>query len=186
MRAIDLAEQIPTVTTSTTGAEAARIIAEYRLQGLVVVGDDGQPQAVVPGSQILGLIIPGYIREDPRLAHAIDEAGADELCQHLTTNTLGALLATHAVRLTKLPTVAPGDTLLEIASVMVEGRTPLVVVRDRDGAYHGVVTMSRLLAAVATLAGEDSALVQRRLTRDLIDRGQPWPGVSTDTEGPQA
>ena len=41
---------------------------------------------------------------------------------------------------------------------------------DRSGTYHGVVLLSRLLAAIATAAGEDSALVRRRMERDLIER----------------
>lgn len=174
MRAIDLAEQIPTVTMETTGAEAARVVAEYRLPGLVVVGRDGAPHAVIPGSQILGLILPAYVRDDPGLASAFDEVSADELCRRLTTATIGELLAAQRVESTKLPSVLPDDTILEMASIMVLGHHPLIVVRD-GARYHGVVMMSRLLAAIATKAGEDSALIRRRLTRDVIDRGLPWP-----------
>jgi hypothetical protein len=65
---------------------------------------------------------------------------------------------------------------------MVEAGVPLVLVRDEDGTFHGAVTMSRLLAAVAVLAGEQSALLERRLTRDIADRGRPWP--ETDPTGP--
>ena len=36
MRAGELAERVPMVRRETTGAEAARVIAEYRLSGLVV------------------------------------------------------------------------------------------------------------------------------------------------------
>jgi len=175
VHASDLVERIPTVTRETTGAEAARVVAEYRLQALVVVGADGNPHAVVPGSQILGLIIPRYVRDDPTLAHALDEQSSDELCERLRTTTIGQLLDDRTLELRTLPVVLPEDTLLEIASVMVEGRYPMVVVRDREGGYHGVVVMSRALAAIARLAGEDSALVERRLTRDIADRGEPWP-----------
>jgi len=173
MRAIDLSEQIPTVTTATTGAEAARVVAEYRLPGLVVVDAAGAPHAVIPGSQIVGLIVPRYVREDPGLAHAIDEASADDMCARLTMTTIGELLAAEAVVQTLLPSVAPDDTLLEVATAMVEKRSPLVVVRETGGAYQGVVMMSRLLAAIATLAGEESDLIHRRMTRDVIERGKP-------------
>lgn len=170
MRAIDLAEQIPTVTTATTGAEAARIVAEYRLPGLVVLGEDGSPYAVIPGSQIMGLILPAYVRDDPGLAHAFDELSADELCERLATATIGELLAAQRIDSQKLPSVLPEDTIVEMAAVMVLGRQPIILVRDKSG-YHGVVLLSRLLAAIAAKAGEDSALVQRRLTRDVIDKG---------------
>jgi hypothetical protein len=43
------------VRRGTTGAEAARVIAEYRLSGLVVSDREGIPIAVIPGSQVLSL-----------------------------------------------------------------------------------------------------------------------------------
>jgi len=167
VRAAELAEQVPIVRRETTGAEAVRVVAEYRLAGLVVAGDDGVPIAVVPGSQLLGLVLPQYVREDPRLAHAYDEAAADGLCRLLERNTIGELLAAKKLTATKPPSVLPEDTLIEIASVMDAGHLPLIVIIDRDGGYHGVVTLSRLLAAIATAAGQDSPLIRRRLERDL-------------------
>ena len=53
---------------------------------------------------------------------------------------------------------------------MDSGHLPIMTVVDRSGTYHGVVLLSRLLAAIATAAGEDSALVRRRMERDLIER----------------
>ena len=75
VRAVELAEQVPMVRRGTTGAEAARVIAEYRLSGLVVADDDGVPIAVVPGSQVLSLVLPQYVRDEPNLSHAYDERG---------------------------------------------------------------------------------------------------------------
>jgi CBS domain-containing protein len=167
VRAEQLAEQVPTVRRETTGAEAARVVAEYRLSGLVVAGDDGVPIAVIPGSQLLGLVLPQYVREDPRLAHAYDEAGADELCRLLERSTIGELLAAKKLTATKPPSVLPEDTLIEIASVMDAGHLPLILVVGRDGGYHGVITLSRVLAAIATAAGQDSPRVRRRLERDV-------------------
>ena len=64
--------------------------------------------------------------------------------------------------------------MIEIAAIMVSRHLPLIVVRDRDGVYRGTILLSRGLAGIATLAGHDSALIRRRLERDLIDRGRPW------------
>lgn len=174
MLAIDLAEQIPTVSYQTTGAEAARVVAEYRLSGLVVADEHQVPVAVIPGSQILALILPAYITEDPTLAHAFDEASADQMCARLNHTTIGELLEADELTAMSLPSVLPQDTVVEIASVMVRGHHPLIVVREADGTYRGTVMMSRVLAAVATAAGQDSALIRRRLERDLIQRGEPW------------
>ncbi len=170
MKAAELAEQVPTVRKSTTGAEATRVIAEYRLSGLVVSGDDGVPIAVVPGSQILSLVLPQYVRDEPNLAHAYDEQGADELCGALNRATIGELLEAKRLTATKPPSVLPEDTLIEIASTMDAGHTPVILVVDREGGYHGVITLSRVLAAIATAAGQDSPLVRRRLARDVAER----------------
>jgi len=156
------------VRRETTGAEAARVIAEYRLSGLVVADDAGVPIAVVPGSQLLGVVLPQYIRDDPNLAHAYDEQGAQEQCRALNDATIGELLKAKHLTGTKPPSVGPEDTLIEIASVMDAGHTPVVLVTDQDGGFHGVITLSRVLAAIATAAGEGSDLVRRRLERDVL------------------
>jgi CBS domain-containing protein len=173
MKAVQLAEQVPTVRRVTTGAEAARVVAEYRLTGLVVADDDGVPIAVIPGSQILSLVLPQYVRDEPNLSHAYDEAGAEELCGALNRTTIGELLEAKRLTATKPPSVLPDHTLIEIASAMDAGHTPVILVIDRDGRFHGVITLSRVLAAIATAAGQDSPLVRRRLERDVLHRDEP-------------
>jgi CBS domain-containing protein len=172
MRAVQLAEQVPTVQRATTGAEAARVIAEYRLSGLVVAGEDGVPIAVIPGSQILSLVLPQYVRDEPNLAHAYDEVGSDELCGALNRATIGELMEAKRLTATKPPSVLPEDTLIEIASTMDAAHTPVILVIDREGAFHGVITLSRVLAAIAAAAGQDSPLVRRRLERDVLPRDE--------------
>ena len=53
---------------------------------------------------------------------------------------------------------------------MDAGHTPVILVIDRDGTFFGVITLSRVLAAIATAAGQDSPLVRRRLERDVLHR----------------
>jgi len=154
MRASDLAEQIPTVTRETDALEAARLIAEHRLASLVVADGNGLPVAVIPGTQVLKLVVPRYVREDPALAHVYDEAGADEICAALRGRTVAALLDADDVRTLALPSVLPDDTLVEIAAVMVDRHSPVVVVRDREGRYSGAITFARTMAAIAAAAGE--------------------------------
>lgn len=181
MLAQDLAEQIPTVTPRTTGAEAARLMAEYRLSGVVVADDRGRPVAVIPGSQLLGLILPSFLSDNPNLAHSYDEESADELCQRLNSVTLDSLLQGKALTAHKLPSVLPDDTLVEIASVMVQGHFPLICVTDQAGKYLGVITLSRFMAAIAAAAGQDSTLVQHRLNSDIIER--PFDVLGGDANG---
>lgn len=173
MIALDLVERVPTVHRETTGAEAARVVAEYRLNGLVVTDAAGLPLSVIPGSQLLGMILPSYLRDEPNLAHVFDEDTAEELCQQLNDTTIGELMDDERIHASTLPSVLPDDTMVEIAAAMVKGRLPLIAVRSMDGTYHGVVTMSRVLAAIATAAGQTSDLVRRRLEKDLLPPPEP-------------
>ncbi|MEU2287511.1 hypothetical protein ABZ614_37335 [Streptomyces sp. NPDC013178] len=69
MRARDLAEPYPFVTTDDDAVDAARMLAEQSLPALLVLDSDGQPHAIVPGSQL----IPAYIAEDPVLASVVGD-----------------------------------------------------------------------------------------------------------------
>ena len=77
MRARELAVPFPTITVATSVLEAARLLAGHNLPGLIVVDGRGCPVTVLPGTQVLRLVIPGYCREDPTLARMIDEPSAD-------------------------------------------------------------------------------------------------------------
>jgi CBS domain-containing protein len=167
----DLVERIPTVRRGTSALDAAALIAEYRMAALIVADDDGVPISVVPGTQVLRLVVPRYVREDPSLAHVYDESAAAELCRELASTTVGDLLDDEAVEALELPSVQPQDTLIEIAAVMVEQHAPVVLVRDGD-TYHGAITFSRTMAAVADAAGGATSGVQQRLETDLADHGE--------------
>jgi predicted transcriptional regulator len=169
----DLAEQVPVVRRSDNALEVARLIASHRLAGVVVADDAGEPVAVVQGSQVLRIVVPRYVREDPRLAHAYDEAGADELCAGLGRRTVGDLLDDDEVTAQELPQVQPQDTLVEIASVLVRERSSLVVVRDEHGDSTGVVTLARVMAAVLSAAGRADERVEHTLAHDLAELDSP-------------
>jgi len=181
MRASDLVEQLPTVTSRTTALEAAGLIAAYRLSALIVADADGLPVAVVPGTQVLKLVVPRFVREDTALAHAYDEPGADELCAKLSGRTVADLLDADDVDRRDIPSVLPQDTLVEIATVMIETHSPIVVVRDKDRRYHGAITFSRAMAAVAAAAGSDDDGVRARLDSEHLPRVD---GATDHTEGP--
>ena len=81
-----------------------------------------------------------------------DEAGSDEMCAQLLGKTVADLLESDEVTTRRLPNVLPEDTLVEIATVMIDSHCPVVVVRDRQGRYSGVVTFARTMAAMADAA----------------------------------
>lgn len=142
MHAEDIAESFPMVTADTPARDAARLLAEHRLPGLVVSAGSG-PYAILPASQVVAFIVPGYVHDDPSLAGVLDEAMADRIAERLTGKTVRDVLPE---RLRDVPPVDAADTLIEVAAVMSRLHTPLIAVH-KDGAFVGVITASRLLAA---------------------------------------
>ncbi|NUT50479.1 MAG: CBS domain-containing protein [Saccharothrix sp.] len=150
MRARDLAEDYPLVELTDDALAAARLIAEQRRPGVVVVDADRRPVTVLPGSQVLRFLIPGYVQEDPSLARVYDERGSAEACvRKLAGRTVKELLPAKEKRY-ELPRVAGDATVMECAATMARLHSPLLLVSDNDE-IHGVVTTAHLLEVL--LAG---------------------------------
>ena len=96
----------------------------------------------------------------------------DLLFRDLSERSIGELLDAKRLTAAKPPSVLPEDTVIEVASAMDAAHSPVILVIGRDDRFHGVITMSRLLAAIATAAGQESPLVRRRLERDVLDGGE--------------
>ncbi|MET8758892.1 CBS domain-containing protein [Lentzea sp. NPDC004782] len=153
MRARDLAEEYPLVQLTDEALTAARLIAEQRRPGVVVVDADGKPVTVLPGSQVLRFIIPGYVQEDPSLARVYDERSGAETCvRKLEGRTVKELLPPKEKRY-ELPKVSGDATVIECAAVMARLRSPLLLVSD-DDTVHGVVTTSHLLEVILSATGK--------------------------------
>ena len=142
MQAAEIDEQFPVVDIDSPALEAARMLAEHSLPGIVVVTADGQLYAVLPASQVVRFIVPGYVQDDPVLARVLAESVADRAAEKLGGKTVRELLPQH--RLT-LPAVKADDTIIEVAAMMGRLRSPLIAVM-KQGKLHGVITASRLLA----------------------------------------
>jgi predicted transcriptional regulator len=138
----ELAEDYPLVDVDTDAFDAARILAFNNLPGLVVTDSEGSPYAVLPASQVVRFVVPEYVREDPSLARVIEERAADQIARSLAGRRVRDLLPE---RLHELPVVRADDTVLELAALMAQVRSPLVAVVDQ-GRIIGVVTAARLLA----------------------------------------
>ncbi len=144
MRARDLAVEYETVSLDSQALDAARLMAQDRLPGLLVVDEKGAPAAILPASQMIKCLVPGYVVEDPTLAAVVDERQADRLCQTLAGRTVRDCLSKPAPT---PPIAAPDDTALEVAALMAQVRSPLVAVVDKDNAgvrLLGVITASHL------------------------------------------
>jgi CBS domain-containing protein len=153
VQARDIAEPFPLVTVDTPAVEAAGLLAERRLPGLIVLDRSGRPHAILPGSQVLRFMIPGYIQDDLSLAHVLDERHADRLSEALRGKTVEQLLP---ARRDELPVVAADATAVEIAAVMARWRSPVVAVVG-GGRLLGAVTVSRLLGLLLERPPESPA-----------------------------
>ncbi|WP_191246110.1 CBS domain-containing protein [Amycolatopsis deserti] len=141
MRASEIAEDFPVVASDSDALEAARLLAANRLPGLVVTDPRGRPAAILPASQVVRLLVPRYVQDDPSLAGVLSESMADRVAEKLQGKTVRALLPDDRP---ELPVVQADDTIVEVAAAMARLRCPLVAVVDGDG-LTGVITASRLL-----------------------------------------
>ncbi|MEU3272836.1 CBS domain-containing protein [Saccharomonospora sp. NPDC006951] len=146
MQAHEIAVTAPTVTADDSVAKAVRIMAVNRLPGLIIVDDHSRPKIVLPGTQVLRLLVPASYQEDPLLTRTIDEAHADEFWMEIGDLTVGECLPQQPV---KLMTVPADATLLEVSALMARTRSPLVAVVDGTGALIGAITLERLLTSLA-------------------------------------
>lgn len=144
MLARDLAQPFPTVTLDTDALDAARILADRRLPGLIVLDENGQPYTVLPGPQVLRFVVPTYVQDDPALARAYDEKSADQLCAKLVSRQVRDVLPKRKDVL-DLPIVAPDATAIEVAALMAGMRSPIIAVVDGP-TLLGAITVSALLA----------------------------------------
>ncbi|MCC5581942.1 CBS domain-containing protein [Microtetraspora sp. AC03309] len=141
MRARDLTADFPTVTLDTPMIEAARLLADQDLPGLIVIDERGRPRTVLPGTQVLRLAVPRYCQDDPALARVVDEAHADAFLRALAGRTVRECLPEEP---RELPVTDPDATVLEIAALMARTRSPLVAVVS-GGRLLGAVTLQTLL-----------------------------------------
>jgi len=148
VQAHQLASPYPTVRMDTPAGKAVRVLTEHGRPGLIVVDDNEHPIAILPGSQVLRMLIPRYVQDDPTLARVLDEDFADKIYEALADKTVQDLMPLDKV---PLPVVAPDDTVLEIAAIMAANRSPLVAVveaRSETAPLIGAISASQLLGRV--------------------------------------
>ncbi|UQA91546.1 CBS domain-containing protein [Streptomyces halobius] len=145
MRAGDLAEPYPAVCTDDDAMDAARLFVERRLPALLVLDRDGRPYAIVPGSQLLKVMVPDFVLRDTSLARTFVEGDVQTLSEALAGLSVAQWLPGPRV----LPTVVGlSADVLEVAALMVTTRTPLVAVVESDGERTrttGAISAARLM-----------------------------------------
>ncbi|NGO42888.1 CBS domain-containing protein [Streptomyces ureilyticus] len=145
MRAYDLADPYPSVSTDDDAVATARLFVERRLPALLVVDADQRPYAVVPGSQLLRVALPDFALEEPALAVSLREADIESLPEKLRGLTVAQWIPRHGA----VPAVVGPDAgAAEIAVLMARTHTPLVAVVEADGERTrtvGAITAARLM-----------------------------------------
>lgn len=141
-----MAEDFPVVHRDSDAWQAAKLLAEHRLPGLVVTDSDGHPESILPASQVVRFLVPTYVQDDPSLAAVLDESMADRIADKLGGKTVAEVIPSEAP---ELPVVRHDDTIIEVAAIMARLRCPLVAV-VREGTVVGVITASRLLQLALT------------------------------------
>jgi len=141
VRAQQFAAVFPVVTTDSDALDAVRLMASRRLPGLIVTDRQGTPVSILPASQVVRLLVPGYVQDDPALAGVLSESMADRIADKLGGKSVAAVLAKNTK---DMSTVNADDTIVEVAAVMARDRSPLVAVLA-GGDLVGVITAARLL-----------------------------------------
>ncbi|HEX7397351.1 MAG TPA: CBS domain-containing protein, partial [Propionibacteriaceae bacterium] len=103
-----------------------------------------RPKAVLPASQVVKFMVPGYVQSDPALARVMGEVSADKLAERLRRATVADLLPNPPM---ELAVVKADDTLMEAAAIMARLRSPLCAVIEGTRII-GVLTASHLLELV--------------------------------------
>jgi CBS domain-containing protein len=144
MRADEIAVDYPSVRLDTPALQAAHVLADGKLPGLLVTDDTGRPYTILPGSQVVRFIIPRYVQEDINLAGVLTDAAVRDFTGQLSGSTVAEVLPT---RPADLPVVEAAATPMEVAALMARVRSPLVAV-VRDGDLVGGITAAHLLEVI--------------------------------------
>jgi CBS domain-containing protein len=141
-----MAEDFPVVGVEDDAWTAVTQLAENRMPGLVVTDPAGRPLSILPASQVVRILVPSYVQDDPALAGVLSESMADRVSEKLRGKKVGKLIPDDVP---ELAVVNHDDTIVEVAAIMARLRCPLAAVMDGDRLV-GVITASRLLQLALT------------------------------------
>lgn len=140
----------------TTRAEESfvsllRRVVNERQATAAVLDDGGRLVGVVGIHDILRRIVPHYLDLDPKLMEVLHASYFEERLLQFEDLPVGDMMST------ELDTVAPDDTLIKAASLIVERRRKTLPVVDGDGCFIGMVTRRSLLEHVVETTFESES-----------------------------
>lgn len=136
-----MAEEYPVIDLDSDAIDAARLLAEHRLPGILVTDAAGSPHSVLPASQVVLFVVPKYVQDDTSLAGVLSESMCGQVVKRLRGKKVRDVIPE---RLTKIPAAKADDNIVEVAALMARYKSPLVAVQDGKKLL-GVITSSRLL-----------------------------------------
>jgi hypothetical protein len=142
MLAASFAERLPAVRPGEDLLSAVRLVVAYGLPGLVVADERGEVVRCLASTDLLRLLLPRYVWDEPGLARTFDEEHADRIATALVGTPLGDVVGDRAAW---IPNARAQATIVELTEHMVRWRTPIVLVEREQGGVLGVVTANRVL-----------------------------------------
>lgn len=129
MRASQIMQDLPVYFANEAAMVAIRQVAHDDLPGFVVIDPHTQWLTALSLMDLLGLLLPEYVRQSQAIALVYDEESADGLAQRAAGVSLGELLCAHDRRGAE---VSADATLVEMAEMMTRLRSPILLVRGAD------------------------------------------------------
>ncbi|GGL90128.1 CBS domain-containing protein [Nakamurella endophytica] len=153
------ADQLPVVTARTPLRDVALLLVRDGLPGVVVTDADGGPVAVVTALDLLGRLVPEFVREDPALARVYDAVGSAESWRELGARTIAEIFGDGDDWHRAIAAVDDDATAIEVAAEMLNHHTSVAVVRPATApggpaAAPRLVTVQTVIRGVLTAKGE--------------------------------
>jgi CBS domain-containing protein len=141
VKALGLAGPQETLRADAPAQEAAVVLSRIQTSAALVVDDRGFA-GVVTEADLLEALLPRYVGQADALARVLEEGSSERLWAGLEGRTVRDLMVDER----DVAPVVDGDaTLIEVASVMVRAKTPIVAVVE-SGRMVGGITIDHLLS----------------------------------------
>jgi predicted transcriptional regulator len=140
MKARDVMTSPPIVRLDAPAPEAARLLRSPEIRGVLVLDSSERLVSILTDAMLLRFLLPPYVTEAESLAGVLEERAAEALWRRLEGKRVLDLLPEERA----VAEVDAEDTVIEVASAMVEAHVPVVAVREGTRLV-GIITLNTLL-----------------------------------------
>jgi len=140
MKARDVMTSPQIVRLDAPAPEAARLLRSPEIRGVLVLDSSERLVSILTDAMLLRFLLPPYVTEAESLAGVLEERAAEALWRRLEGKRVLDLLPEERA----VAEVDAEDTVIEVASAMVEAHVPVVAVREGTRLV-GIITLNTLL-----------------------------------------